>query len=52
MRSKGREKDGASADADRGAAAAQIVENVGDQIAVVGEGLRNPLAQQFALLHP
>ncbi len=42
----------AAAHADQRAAAAQIVENVGDEIAVVGKRLRNALTEHFARLHP
>ena len=42
----------ASAHADQRAGAAQVVENVGDQITVVGKGLRDALAEHLACLHP
>ncbi len=51
-RSNGREKLARPRMADQGAAAAQIVENVGDQVAVAGKRLRDALTQQFAGLHP
>ena len=43
---------GAAANADEVVAAAEIVERVPDQLAVVGERLRDHLAEEVALLHP